>query len=56
MDYKPNFGADAEDMKKGYCNGDYKPDQEQLDESPTNSQWRDLDDGGFLGRPKGQER
>ena len=56
MKNKPNSGASPKEMKDGYKDGMYKPDEHELDESPPNSNWRDLDDGGFLGRPKGGER
>ena len=43
-----------EDLKKGYKDVTNEPSD--MDETPTNSQWRDLDDVGFCGRPKGSER
>jgi len=43
------------DCNRGYASPDWDKERE-LDDSPHNSQWRDLDDGGFLGRPKGNER
>ena len=55
MKDKINYSATSKEIKTGYKDGMYKPDEQQLDESPHNSMWRDLDDGGFLGRPKGQE-
>ena len=48
-------GVSEEDKERGFTEGEYKGDK-ALDDSPKNSQWKDLDDGGFLGRPKGQER
>lgn len=43
------------EKKDGFVNPGWDKERE-LDESPPNSMWRDLDDGGFLGRPKGNER
>jgi hypothetical protein len=43
------------EKKDGFVKPDWDKGKE-LDETPTNSQWRDLDDGGFLGRAKGHER
>ena len=43
------------DIKKGFEKPTWSK-KEELDDSPLNSNWRDLDDGGFLGRAKGQER
>jgi len=50
-----NYGIGGKDMKRGYSDGEYKKDEHELDEDPLNSMWRDWDDGGFLGRPKGGE-
>jgi hypothetical protein len=43
------------DKDRGFTSPDWDKER-NLDDTPTNSQWRDLDDGGFLGRPKGNER
>ena len=43
------------DKDRGFTSPDWDKERE-MDDTPTNSQWRDLDDGGFLGRPKGNER
>lgn len=56
MKKNPNSNATKEDLKDGYHDGMYKTDEHELDEDPLNSTWRDVDDGGFLGRPKGEER
>ena len=53
MKNKP--GVSKEDKDRGFTEGEYKGDN-GVDDSPKNSQWKDLDDGGFLGRAKGQER
>ena len=55
MKSNKNYGVSKKDMNRGYTDGEYKPDNQELDEDHLNSQWKDLDDGGFLGRPKGQE-
>ena len=55
MKDKQNYGVSEKDMARGYSDGEYKPDKEKLDEEHLNSTWKDLDDGGFLGRPKGGE-
>ena len=56
MKDKINHSATSKEIKKGYKDGMYSPkDGEELDEDPLNSLWRDTDDGGFLGRPKGSE-
>ena len=55
MEKSRNYGIDDKDMKRGYSDGEYRPDEYELDEGPLNSMWRDWDDGGFLGRPKGGE-
>ena len=56
MKNKLDYCVEEKDIKRGYTDGMYKPKKdEKLDESPLNSTWRDLDDGGFLGRPKGGE-
>ncbi len=56
MKDKKNYSISNKDMKKGYSDGEYKKsDENELDESHLNSMWRDWDDGGFLGRPKGGE-
>ena len=51
---KEKCEVSQEDLERGYTEGEHKG--EGLDDSPPNSRWRDLDDGGFLGRAKGQER
>ena len=56
MKSKKNSGVSQKDLDKGHCEGEHKGGKDSLDESPLNSNWRDLDDGGFLGRPKGGER
>lgn len=43
------------EIDKGYCSPEWDKERE-LDDTPPNSLWRDMDDGGFLGRPKGNER
>jgi hypothetical protein len=48
-------GVSREDLKRGYENGEYEGNDGVVEE-PMNSQWKDRDDGGFLGREKGQER
>jgi hypothetical protein len=55
MKQKDNYGLEKGDVKRGYCEGEYKGD-DGIDDTPKNSQWRDIEDGGFLGRSKGQER
>lgn len=53
---KINYGASKKDMERGYSDGEYKPKKDEaLDEEHLNSMWKDWDDGGFLGRPKGGE-
>jgi len=59
MQYKENYGAKKKEIEQGHCdpekygeNGDGEP----LDDMPPNSLWRDMEDGGFLGRSKGGER
>ena len=72
MKQKDNYGLEKGDIERGFTEGEYenkavkesqyeiadKPEVKgkTLDDSPTNSRWDDLDDGGFLGRAKGQER
>lgn len=48
-----NAGIDEDCAKRGF---EKVPETHEMDDSPPNSQWRDLNDGGFLGRPKGLER
>ena len=55
MPDKLNYAASKEEIERGYKDGMYVPDKQQLDEDPHNSMWKDWDDGGFLGRPKGGE-
>lgn len=53
---KIKSAASKEDMARGYSDGEYKPKKDEvLDEEHLNSMWKDRDDGGFLGRPKGDE-
>jgi len=35
---------------------DKPTDDREMDETPPNSRYRDVDDGGFAGRPKGDAR
>ena len=64
MKYKPNYGATPEDMARGYTSGTKKPKTaKKLDERPLNEMGgqpmpkpkKTKKDGGFLGRPKGDE-
>lgn len=52
-DIPKNAGIDEACAKRGHEN---VPDTSEMDDSPPNSMWRDMDDGGFLGRAKGLER
>ena len=52
-DIPKNCEIDEACAKKGF---EDVPETHELDDSPPNSMWRDMDDGGFLGRPKGLER
>jgi len=57
MQYKENYGAKKKEIEQGHCDPEYKNEnQEELDEMPPNSLWRESEDGGFLGRSKGGER
>jgi hypothetical protein len=51
-----NYGLEKGAKEKGFNEGEYQEDEKALDDSPKNSRWDDIDDGGFLGRSKGQER
>jgi hypothetical protein len=56
MAEKIKYGATQKEIERGYKDGMHDPkDENTLDEDPLNSLWRDWDDGGFLGRPKGGE-
>lgn len=55
MKENKTYDVSKKDMERGYTDGMYKPDDEELDEEPLNSMWRDWEDGGFLDRPKGGE-
>lgn len=48
-----NCGINEADAKRGHVPCD---ETHEMDDTPPNSMWRDMDDGGFLGRPKGLER
>lgn len=48
-----NCGINEADAKRGHVPCD---ETHEMDDTPPNSLWRDMDDGGFLGRPKGLER
>lgn len=43
-----------DDLDRGYEDGEHHGSG--VVDEPLNSRWRDLDDGGFLNRSKGQER
>ena len=52
-----NYGLEKGAKERGFCEGEYPENGENaVDDSPKNSRWKDLDDGGFLNRNKGQER
>ena len=57
MKQKDNYGLEKGDIERGFTEGTFPENGENaVDDSPKNSQWQDIDDGGFLGRAKGQER
>jgi hypothetical protein len=57
MKSKNNYGLEKGAKDRGFNEGTYHENGENaVDDSPKNSQWKDLDDGGFLNRNKGQER
>ena len=52
-----NYGLEKGAKDRGFNEGTCPENGENaVDDSPKSSQWKDLDDGGFLGRAKGQER
>jgi hypothetical protein len=52
-DLTENCGIDSKDVERGHTQ---VPNTNEMDDTPPNSMWRDMDDGGFCGRPKGLER